>query len=175
MPNFSNKDTIKMHQICSKLMITPSLKSFWWQIYYFWADIICYCYWCFYCWVWTYFCLTHLMPIIASYRDQPIDLQCQLIAWFLFNETNDLKWINWGFRIIIIPGIYPQHLYLIGSWHNFSFLYFKFNYWIKNLLFRKLMLTITKFPFLVTVYLFVSRNRQPIKNNLITKKVLKCF
>ena len=38
--------------------------------------------------------LTHLVPVLLSYKDQSIDLHSKSIDWFLYDGNSGTEWIN---------------------------------------------------------------------------------
>ena len=38
--------------------------------------------------------LTHEMPVLPSYRNQPIDLLCKSIDWFLYEGNIGISWVK---------------------------------------------------------------------------------
>ena len=41
-----------------------------------------------------YYCLTHYVPLLPSYRNQSIDLLCKSIDWFLYEGNTGTKWLK---------------------------------------------------------------------------------
>ena len=50
--------------------------------------------------------LTHIRPILHSYRNQSINLQFKLIGWFLCECNIDLIWVNHHCAPIVVSSLY---------------------------------------------------------------------